>query len=135
MKIRHKIKKDHIFFAIFLISLLSSLILTMDNPAFCEAGEGCDKVQNSEYAYTFGLKNNVYGVVVFSFLAILTVLNLMKPSKDKTNIISIGMILGGLVAIYFLYLQEFVIGSFCKYCMIMDISLIIGLIVLFYMKR
>jgi|TARA_Y100000310_G_scaffold71553_1_gene67409 uncharacterized membrane protein len=130
-----KLKKDHIFFAIFLICLLSSLILSMDNPAFCEVLGGCDQVKNSPYSYTFGLKNNFYGVVIFGFLSILTALNLMKPSKDKTNVISVGIILGAAIAIYFLYLQKFVIGAFCKYCMIIDISLIIGLIVLFYMKR
>jgi len=58
-------RKDHIFLAIFIVSLIASAILTQDASIICDPNKGCDVVQSSSYAYTFGIKNSTYGVIFF----------------------------------------------------------------------
>jgi hypothetical protein len=62
----------------------------------------------------------------------------ISQSEIMDNIISmcelavankIGVILSSLIAIYFLYLQIFVIHALCKYCMVVDVGSLIGLFI------
>jgi uncharacterized membrane protein len=123
---KHKYK---IFWVIFSLSLVVSAILaTQSTPPICKGG--CDSVTTSKYAYLFGIKTSIYGVFIFLFLSVLTYLHIRNPSRNKKIIINLGIIFGSLVALYFVYLQHFVLKSYCKYCLVIDISLIISLIVL-----
>ncbi len=123
---KHKYK---IFWVIFSLSLVVSAILaTQATPPICTSG--CDTVTTSKYGYIFGIKNSVYGVFIFLFLSVITLLHIIKPTKEKKMIINLGVIFGSLVALYFVYLQHFVLKSYCKYCLVVDFSLIISLIVL-----
>jgi uncharacterized membrane protein len=129
--------KYHILLAIFLISFTSSLILAnQPAPLFCGEETSCNIVTNSKYAYTFGIKNSEYGIFIFAFLSLLTFLHIKDPHEIKKATIHTGTIIGAIIATYFLYLQQFVIGAYCKYCLIVDFGLIIGMIiVLFKWKR
>ena len=123
--------KYHLLLILFIISLISSIILSIANTEqICDINKGCDIVQNSKYSETFGIKNSVYGIIIFSLLIIITIMQIYKSTKNKKIMISTAIILGSLIAIYFIYLQQFVIKSYCKYCMIVDISLILALILL-----
>lgn len=118
--------KYYLLIVLFLVSLASSLILTLKEvPPICEGG--CDLVQTSQYAYTLGLKNSVFGIFAFAVLLIMTYLETKNPSKKKRTIIHLGIIIGAIIAILFLYLQFFVIKSICTYCIIVDISMILSL--------
>ena len=120
--------KNYILMFLFLISLLSSLILALQPvPLICE--EGCDVVTTSKYAYTLGIKNSIFGIFAFSILSITTYLETRNPSKRKNAIIHLGIIIGSLAAIYLLYLQVFILKSFCKYCLVVDASMILALII------
>ena len=114
-----------------MISFISSLILaTQKEPLFCGDKTGCNIVTKSQYAYTFGIKNSIYGSFIFAFLSILTFLHIKNPHKIKKATIHTGTIIGAIIAIYFLYLQQFVLNAYCKYCILVDVSLVIGLIII-----
>ncbi len=122
--------KYNILLAIFIISFISSVILaTQEAPLFCGEETGCNLVTTSKYAYTFGIKNSTYGIFIFTFLAFLTYLHIRDPHEIKKATIHTGTIIGAIIAIYFLYLQQFVIGAYCKYCIVVDVGMVIGLII------
>ena len=104
--------------------------------------DSCLIVQTSEYETTFGMKNAHMGLIAFPILAILTILEIKRPRKYQKKVITTGMILGSLFALYFLYIQFFVLNAICKYCLVTDIAILLslGLIIswdknLFYPKR
>lgn len=112
------------------ISLLASLVLSITpTPPICE--EGCDIVQTSQYASLLGIKNSTYGVLIFLVLSFVTFSQILNPSKKKEKILKISLLLGTLVSLYFLYLQAFTINAWCKYCLVVDFSVILGTIIIF----
>ena|SRR3989338_4805678 len=120
--------KYYLLIFLFLISLTSSLILTFkETPPICEGG--CDLVQTSKYAETLGIKNSIFGIFAFAILLVMTYLETKKPSRKKRSIIRLGIIIGAVIALYFLYLQLFILKSFCTYCLVVDISLVLSLII------
>lgn len=116
---------------IFLIGLIASILLTMNqSTGICDPGKGCDVVNGSSYGSTLGIKNSVFGIFIFAFILGISLLHLRRPNQHTRRIIHLAVILGSIVAIYLLYLQLFVIKAFCEYCLIIDISMVIGLIFL-----
>jgi|SRR3989344_5363340 len=123
--------KYKLLLLIFLISLISSIIILSTahgNSAFCGINEkgSCNAVQNSKYAYLFGLSNSIYGIFIFLTLSIITFSQIKIPTKNKQLLIDSAVILGFLIALYFIFLQAFVIKAFCKYCLIIDGSMILA---------
>jgi uncharacterized membrane protein len=115
-----------------LISLASSAILAFEPlSVVCRAESSCAVVQNSAYAHTLGLKNSLYGVVIFSLLLIITLIQIVKPTKIKKKIIKSSLMAGSLIAIYFLFIQIFILHSYCKYCLIVDFAVILAMIISF----
>lgn len=127
---------DYALLAIFAIAFFSSVVLSLKSAsAFCVSPTSCDLVQGSEYSSTFGVKNSHYGVVIFAFLFAVMAWHLFEPHHRKHMIAKIGVGIGSLVSIYFIFLQVFVIKAFCTYCMIVDISLLLALaLVLLHVK-
>jgi uncharacterized membrane protein len=125
-------RKKYIFLAILLlISLISSIIISLQPVSeYCDAGEGCDIVQHSIYAKIFGIKSSHFGVIAFSILLITTLLQLKKPTKKKKQFIQLGIAISAIIAIHFIYIQAFILNTYCTYCMVVDISMILALIIL-----
>ena len=118
---------------LFVIALISSIILSLNAaPAFCRPGEGCDIVQTSQYASTFGIKNSYYGVFIFTFLTLISLWHIKIPGKRKKFIIHSAIIIGSIISLYFIYLQKFVLNAWCKYCLVVDISLILALFLIIF---
>ena len=136
---KHKTRYK-IILAIFIISLISSALIAfapLSKSGLCGAnpGEGCDAVQNSKYAEFLGISNGVFGTIIFAFLTILTISYLVKPDLEKKKIIHYGIILGAITAIYFIFLQTFLIKEFCKFCLVIDIGMVIALFLILPKKR
>jgi len=131
--------KYAVILAIFILTMLASGILTFVSVEEACGGiqTTCYAVQTSQYETTFGIKNAHIGLFVFSIMAILTLLQIKKPSKYKKNVLNLGIILGTIFALYFLYLQFFVLDALCKYCMVIDIGMLInlGIIILWKEKK
>jgi uncharacterized membrane protein len=124
---------------IFLLAIIASAILTFISVEQACGGvqTTCYAVQTSQYETTFGIKNAHMGLFAFSIMAILIFMHLKKPSKYKKQMIIFGIIGGALFALYFLYLQFFVLSAICKYCMVIDMGMLInlGIIILWKEKK
>jgi uncharacterized membrane protein len=120
-----------------LVTIASGILSFVSIEQACGGIEtNCYAVQTSQYETTFGIKNAHAGLVIFSIMIMLTLFYIKKPSKNKKNIINLGIIAGSLFALYFLYIQFFVIDAICKYCMIIDIGMLINLgIIIFWGEK
>ena len=128
--------KYKIFLFIFVVALISSIALTLDSSTgVCTLGGNCDTVNSSPYGSILGIKNSIYGIFIFSLMILLTGFHMRRPNRQTRKIIHAAVIFGSMIALYFLYLQFFIIRTFCTYCLIVDFSLIIALIFLFYLWR
>ncbi len=126
--------KYKIFLFIFAIGLISSIIITSNNSTgICQIGDGCDTVNNSSYGSTLGIKNSVYGIFIFSFMILLTLFHMKRPNRHTRRIIHTAVIIGSIIALYFLYIQFFIIRVFCTYCLVVDLGLLVSLIFLFWL--
>ena len=85
--------------------------------AVCGPVGDCNAVQTSPYAYLFGLPIGVLGVV--GYLAILGVWAWQTWQPNRTAILSLlGMtFFGVLFSIYLTFLEPFVIGAVCAWCL------------------
>jgi uncharacterized membrane protein len=114
--------------AIFIFSFVASAVLSFV-PAEQACGgtqTTCYVVQTSEYEKTLGINNSYFGLIAFPILLILAFSHIKDPKKYKKQMIILGIIGGALFAIYFLYLQFFVIKALCRYCMIVDIGALLS---------
>lgn len=126
------IGKKSLYFISLLIAicLISSILLSLEKtPEICLNPEGCQIVQSSHYAFTFGIKNSALGIGVFSILLLVLISQINFPNKIKEKIIGLSLILGFLVSLYFLYLQKFIIKAYCTYCLIVDFSILIAFLI------
>lgn len=144
-KIMKSSNLKHIYLGVLslsLIALIFSIIIliqktsyspTIDN--FCSALNSqseCEAVQGSAYGKILGIDNPWFGIFGFVALMIFAGLNLLKENKILRRLIVAGGIVSGSLATYFLYLQAFVLGQYCVFCVIVDIISIILLFTSFY---
>ncbi|MGV8087351.1 MAG: vitamin K epoxide reductase family protein [Candidatus Woesearchaeota archaeon] len=155
---KNKMKTDkykNIYYAaliIGIIGLIFSIIIhleqknyNLDSGGICSVitgSNGCEIVQTSVYGSIFGISNALYGIIGFS---IITVMSLLLIFKTKIKTISKGIlieyieyltiisgIISGIVAIIFIYLQAFVLHAYCIFCLVVDITSIIFLVISLY---
>ena len=122
--------KYPILLALAVLSLISSIVLSLPSGSTGDCllgGTGCNIVHSSEYNYLLGIQNSYYGIAIFFVLSILIYLQIKKPEKIKKNLIHLAIIFGSLFALYFIYLQHFVLNAYCDYCLIVDFSMLISL--------
>jgi len=109
---------------IFALAFISSVLLSIN---FSCGQDSCDR--NPEYDLFNGIANAYIGMGVFFFMILITISQIIKPKKYKRQIIHFGIFIGVIIALYFLYLQQFVLNAYCKYCLVIDIGLLIAFIV------
>ena len=128
--------KYRVIALLFTIMFMISLLLSIQGiPSICREGEGCDVVKTSEYAQTFGVYNAYYGVIIFALLTLVGIMQHNKPTKDKKLFLQIASIIGSLAAIRFIYIQAFILNTYCTYCMIVDITMVLTTILLFVWRE
>lgn len=133
-------KKYLTILIIFLLALVSSLVLTFAPvEEICGPVKNvqatCAAVQESNYENTFGIKNSILGTIAFTLISLIIILHIKRPRKQTKQLILAGTIIGSIIALYFIYLQFFVIGAICKYCMIADGGTILNLILMIFWKE
>lgn len=104
-----------------LIGLADSAYLTAkhytDKNVPCNIFSGCEQVLNSQYAEIFGIPTAAFGTIAYFLAFSLAILTFYGNSK-------MWNIFGGLVSLmavftmWLIYLQAFVIGAFCQFCLI-----------------
>ena len=128
--------KHKILALILLVCLVVSGIMAfIPTDQICWVQSGCEEVQNSKYHSIKGIEISYLGVVAFFILLSLTISHIRTPRKYKQFLIFVGVILGSVIGAYFLYLQVFVIKAFCPYCVVVDIGIILGLVILLHRRK
>jgi uncharacterized membrane protein len=130
--------KYTLILAFLLIALFGSVMtLTEKNSAFCNTENslsGCAIVQETDYSKTAGINNSYFGIVGFSILSLFTIQYIRKPAKLTKLILFTGISAASFIALYFLYLQAFVIKTFCNYCLVVDFATLSAFAILILMK-
>jgi uncharacterized membrane protein len=103
------------------VSAYMSFVELTHETAVCGPVGDCNTVQQSEYAYLFGIiPVGVLGVVGYGFVFITWSVLRWGPEKmhRTASIILFCMTFGGtLFSIYLTYLEPFVIGASCAWCL------------------
>ena len=104
-----------------LVGLADSVYLTVHHftaePVPCSIVEGCETVLTSSYAEIAGIPLAAFGALAYFIafsLAILTVFG----SRSMWLPFGIQSFIMAAVSVYLIYLQGFVIGAFCQFCLI-----------------
>ncbi len=120
-----------------IIAIFVSLYLTYihysDTSSFCDISQGlsCDIVNRSLYSEIFGIPVSFMSLVVFYFIALITMSALRNKKifglykKDIINLIFWLMVISILLALYLIYIELFVLYSICVLCVLLDIMILI----------
>ncbi len=101
---------------------------------------GCADVQFSEYGTILGISVGLLGIILFAFMAILLgsfaySLKYGGPISSDADLnftrkfLLFAFIIAIIGAVYFIYLQLFVLNTICKYCMVIDMLTILSSVV------
>lgn len=78
---------------------------------------GCNTVVASQYSQVFGIPLAELGVLFYSIMFVLAALELILFDRLLRRVLQ-GLALVGIAAsLYFIFVQAFVIGAFCIYCL------------------
>ena len=127
------------FLTLSLIGFLDASYLAVKHylgePVVCSLLEGCEEVLTSKYAIVAGVPVALFGV--FYYLAVF-ILIILYCDTGKTQFLRFAAyltILGFAASLWFVYLQLFVIGAICLYCMASAITstilFMLGLFIIF----
>lgn len=118
-------KLKWILFAIVFLSFLGFLdasYLTLERYRGgvlpCYIFETCDLVTNSAYGTIFGVPVSFAGVGYYLFVFIAALYYLDTRNRLALFVVKYLPIAGLLAALWFTYLQVFVLNAFCFYCLI-----------------
>jgi uncharacterized membrane protein len=104
-----------------LIGLGDSIYLTVEHfknelPP-CNIVEGCERVLTSSWSEVFGMPLSLYGAAAY-FVAFSLALLTGFGSRSLWNLFGAQVILMSIFTCFLLYLQGFVIGAFCQFCLL-----------------
>lgn len=80
-------------------------------PMFCLIGGDCQAVVESKYGRSFGVKNELWGMIYYALIISLSLLNI------KHLILNISLI-AALFSLYLLFLQSVVLKKYCSWCLL-----------------
>ena len=104
--------------------LLASRVL--GEPPACGPVKGCETVAASEYATLFGVPVALFGVV-FSLILVATCTLWWRRADRRALYASYGLGLAGIIAVaYLTYLEVFVIGAICVWCVGYAVTILAG---------
>lgn len=88
-------------------------------PLICniQSLSGCNTVAESQYSRFFGIPLAQYGVLFYSILFVLSALELAIFNRLLRRILQGISLVGIIASLYFTFVQIFVIGAFCIYCL------------------
>lgn len=120
-----------------LIGLADSVYLTVHHftaePVPCSIIDGCETVLTSPYAEIAGIPLAALGAAAY-FVAFSLALLAAFGNRQMWTLFSIQSILMAAFTTWLLYLQGFVIGAFCQFCLISALTTFL-LLILFLVSR
>ncbi len=84
----------------------------------CYFFSGCDKVNASPYSLIFGLPLSLYGSIFYLTVVLSAVAYIQKKQAFIAKTLMALTTLGFLLSMYFFYIQAFIIGAYCFYCVV-----------------
>lgn len=110
------------FLVVSFLGFLDATYLTAEHylagVPLCPLLGGCEKVLTSQYATVLGIPLGLLGMIYYLTVLILTVLYLDTKRINPLKIVALLSIVGIVTSLVLLYLQIFVIGALCLYCLI-----------------
>ncbi len=82
----------------------------------CSLTHGCDEVTNSSYSEVFGIPVALFGALFYLTVILLSVYFFDKGKEVVLQLISKLTWFGLGAAIYFTYIQAFILHAWCQYC-------------------
>lgn len=107
--------------ALALVGLIDAIYLTVNHfngaSVQCMEGFGCEQVLTSDYASVAGVPLAMLGAI--SYFAVFSLATLAAFGNQRAWTL-FGALVGlmSLFTLWLLYLQAFVIGAFCQFCLI-----------------
>ncbi len=131
-----------VFLLIVFLVIFSGIMAISDktNSGFCIINSGaseCASVQNSQYGSIFGIKLTLFGFASFLLLFLVYIFSFVKNKYSK-NFSEIYIIMSGIgcaFALYFIYLQFFVLKTLCANCIVVDSLMVVVFILSLYRNR
>lgn len=135
MKKASFLRAEFVFSIFALVGLFDSVYLTIHHytarPVPCSIVEGCEKVLTSEYATILNVPIAVFGALAYAFALVLAIL-IHYGYKRLWQFLLFQSFLMTAFSAWLVYLQAFVIESFCQFCLLSaGTSLTLFLIALF----
>jgi uncharacterized membrane protein len=120
-----------------LVGLADSVYLTVSHytkePVPCSIVEGCETVLTSSYAEFAGIPIAAFGAAAYFAAFSLAILAAFGNRATWTLFGVQSMLMAG-VSAYLVYLQAFVIGAFCQFCLV-SAATSIGLFLVFLASK
>lgn len=108
-------------------SYLAATKLSGEVPV-CGPLKGCETVNTSEYSELFGIPVALFGVA-YSVVALVASLVWWRSGDRRPLYLLYGMGLLGLLAVAYLsYLELFVIGALCVWCVGYAVTIVLGFV-------
>lgn len=108
-------------------------------PIPCFITTGCDEVSKSPYSVMFGVPLSAWGVIFYLGTGFLALLYMDTKNALAGALVPLATLFGFLSSCYFIYVQKFLIGAFCIYCilsaLVSVILFVLGIIAYRKMKR
>lgn len=105
----------------------------------CSLIKGCDKVTTSKYSTLGNIPTSLFGAVYYLIIFIAALAYVDAKKKFFLNCVVCLSIIGFLVSLGLIYLQIFVIGAICLYCMVSAASstsiFVLGILVFRFLTR
>jgi len=103
------------------IGLADSVFLTVSHytkePVPCSIVEGCETVLTSSYAELAGIPIAAFGAAAY-FVAFSLAILTAYGNRAAWMLFGVQAFLMALVSAYLIYVQAFVIGAFCQFCLV-----------------
>ena len=118
---------------IFVLSLVGVIIaiyvlqsFLRDAPIVC-LNSGCETVRKNPASYIFGIPVPAFGLIGYSFLAILAFSKTTKGAKKRTvsNLMLGIATFGALFVTWFTYTELFVIRAVCTWCAVSAVNMVV----------
>ena len=120
-----------------LVGLVDSVYLTVKHftaePVPCSILEGCETVLTSSYAEFAGVPIAAFGAAAY-FAAFSFAILAAYGNRTAWTLFSVQAFLMAAVSAFLIYLQGFVIGAFCQFCLV-SAATSIGLFIVFIISR
>jgi uncharacterized membrane protein len=104
-----------------LVGLADAVYLTVKHltaePVPCSLISGCETVLTSQYAVIAGVPLAAFGAVAY-FVAFCFALLAAFGNRMTWTLFGIQVVLMSLFTVWLLYLQAYVIGAYCQFCLI-----------------